>query len=93
MGKSELENANIAFSKGEMDQCLVHTSNLLNRNSNDIQALLLKAKVYYKMQKWGEALNNINKILEIEGGNELALNYKEMITNIISFWNKDHYNP
>jgi tetratricopeptide (TPR) repeat protein len=93
MSESELKNANFAFSNGDLDQCLVHTNNLLDDNRFDSEALLLRAKVYYKKQNFGEALNCINRILEKEKSNEIALNYKEMIMNIISFWNKDHYNP
>lgn len=93
MSESDLKNANIAFSNGDLDQCLVYTHELLDENKFDCDALMLQAKVYYKKQDFGDALNCVNRILEKEKSNEIALNYKEMIVNIISFWNKDHYNP
>jgi predicted Zn-dependent protease len=93
MDKSDLKTANVAFSEGDVDKCLNQTNQILTDNPGNIEALLLQIKVFYKMQRWGDALNNINKILELENDNQLALNYKEMITNIISFWNKDYYNP
>jgi len=93
MDDSELKEAKKAFTVGDLDLCLNCTSRILAGKPSDIEALMLQAKVFYKMQKWGDALNNINKILEFDKDNEPALNYKVMITNIISFWNKDHYNP
>jgi hypothetical protein len=50
-------------------------------------------KIYYKNQEWGEALNLLNKVLDIEPDNVLALNYKKMITDILKFRHTDLYNP
>jgi len=55
--------------------------------------MLLRAQVYYKMQQWGNALNDLNHLLMLEPENTAAQNYKTMVLNIISFWNKDNYNP
>jgi tetratricopeptide (TPR) repeat protein len=93
MSESDLKTANNAFSEGDLDVSLKQTNRILTDNPGNIEALMLQARVFYKMQRWGDALNNVNKVLEIETDNKLALNYKEMITNIISFWNKDYYNP
>jgi hypothetical protein len=66
-------------------------------NSTDgsltIDRLLLRAKTCYRLQKWGEALNDLNMILEKEPQNNMAINYKSMILDIINYWNKDNFNP
>ena len=75
---------------GEVETLL---SNYLSNNPLDIEAMLLRAQVYYKMQQWGNALNDLNHLLMLEPENTAAQNYKTMVLNIISFWNKDNYNP
>ena len=66
---------------------------ILNRDIRNIECLLLRGKIYYKLQKWGNALNDFNLILDMETDHQIAKNYKSMILDIISFWNKDNYNP
>ena len=75
---------------GEVETLL---SNYLSNNPLDTEAMLLRAQVYYKMQQWGNALNDLNHLLMLEPENTAAQNYKTMVLNIISFWNKDNYNP
>ncbi|NLU38348.1 MAG: hypothetical protein GXX78_05590 [Bacteroidales bacterium] len=75
---------------GEVETLL---SNYLSNNPLDTEAMLLRAQVYYKMQQWGNALNDLNHLLMLEPENAAAQNYKTMVLNIISFWNKDNYNP
>ena len=75
---------------GEVETLL---SNYLSNNPLDTEAMLLRAQVYYKMQQWGNALNDLNHLLMLEPENAAAQNYKTMVLNIISIWNKDNYNP
>lgn len=59
----------------------------------DTEAFMLKAKILYRQQKWGDTLNILNKILNIDPTNKQACNYKTIIQNILTFWHKDNYNP
>lgn len=91
--KNHLIKAEGYFEKGELANGLMEIEHLLKTAQNDCNALMLKAKIFYKQQKWGDALNALNRILELEPEHEPAKNYKQMVMDIISFWNKDSYNP
>lgn len=81
-----------AFEKGDVEETLKYVESVLVDGTN-LDALLLRAKVNYQKQYWGNSLNDLNKVLDIQPQNEVALNYKRMILNILSYWNKDNYNP
>lgn len=88
-----LENANKAFDDGELEKSREALNQIIETDSANLEALILRAKVFYNLQKWGEALNDLNRVLEIDSENQHAKNYKEMVMNILSFWHKDNYNP
>jgi len=81
------------FNAGSTNESLFILDEILSQESLNVDCLMLRAKVYYRLQKWGDALNDLNKIQEIEPDHRMAQNYKSMVMNIISFWNKDNYNP
>lgn len=91
--KNRLIEAEEYFEKGELANGLLAIEHLLETEQNDCNVLMLKAKIFYKQQKWGDALNALNKILELDPEHEPAKNYKQMVMDIISFWNKDSFNP
>ncbi len=88
-----LKKANELFELGNIDESLFLTEEVLKMNDKDVEALILLSKIFYKNQEWGKSLNCLNKILDIQPGNNIALNYKQMVLNILTFWNKDNYNP
>jgi hypothetical protein len=85
--------AEILFNEGNTLESLTVLNEILKSESRNTDSLLLRAKVFYRLQKWGDALNDLNLILEIDPDQKMAINYKTMVTNIISFWNKDNFNP
>jgi Flp pilus assembly protein TadD len=91
--ENQISLANQLFKEGKIKESFSIAVSLLDENNNDIDVLLLMAKIYYKNQECGEALNLLNKVLDIEPDNVLALNYKKMITDILKFRHTDLYNP
>jgi tetratricopeptide (TPR) repeat protein len=89
----ELNTAENLFGKGELEECLNLINEELESDENNSDALVLRARVYYNQQKWGAALIDLNKVLVQNEKHVLAKNYKQMVLNILSFWNKDSYNP
>lgn len=89
----ELNKAEILFNEGKLNEALELLNEYSKNDPFNIECLLLRAKAYYKMQRWGDALNDLNSVLNKEPENKVANNYKSMVINIISFWNKDNYNP
>jgi predicted Zn-dependent protease len=91
--KSDFERALLAYEKGDLDESLIMAGSLLKGDENNCELLLLKAKIMYKQQKWGDALNVLNSILLIDSNHTAAINYKQMVMDILTFWHKDNYNP
>ncbi len=60
---------------------------------NTVEYFLLKGKVQQKFQKWGDAINAYNKVLELEPENTDAQSNLRLIKNILNFWNPDLLNP
>lgn len=89
----QLREAETEFDKGNLDQCCLILNQIIADDHYNTQALMLRAKVNYNWQKWGDALNDLNRILEVDPEHQLAKNYKQMVLNILTYWNKDNYNP
>jgi hypothetical protein len=85
--------AETLFNDGNTHESLDVLSEILKSDCKNVDSLLLRAKVFYRLQKWGDAINDLNLILEIDPENQMAKNYKSMVMNIITFWNKDNFNP
>jgi hypothetical protein len=62
-------------------------------NDNNSEVLFLKGEIYFKLQRWGEALNHFSLFLEQFPSEQKAESYCIMIQNILSFYHKDLYNP
>ena len=60
---------------------------------NTPRYFLLKGKIEQKYQNWGEAMNDFNRVWEIESENTEAANNLHLIKNILNFWNPDLLNP
>ncbi len=93
MINKEIEKARIEFELGSLDKSLLIVDKILHDDGNNIEALIIKAQVYYKQQKWGDTLNLLNQVLDIEENNKIALSLKQMVMGIVKFWHKDNYNP
>ena len=60
-------------------------------NRSDV--LFLKGEIYFKLERWGEALNHFSLFLEQSPSDKKAESYCLMIQNILGFYHKDLFNP
>jgi regulator of sirC expression with transglutaminase-like and TPR domain len=90
---TEQIKAETLYNTGNTVEALEVLDLLLKSNPTDCESLMLRAKVFYRLQKWGAALNDLNLILDNEPENQTAINFKTMVLNIITYWNKDNFNP
>lgn len=58
-----------------------------------IERLLEQGREHYKKNAWGEALNDFNRVLQLDAGHTEAQQYAEMIREILAFRYTDIYNP
>ena len=57
------------------------------------EVLFLKGEIYYKLQRWGEALNQFSMYSTRFPDDPKSKSYCSMIQNILGFFHKDFYNP
>lgn len=91
--EDKLKLAGEAFEKGDLQNGIAIVDRLLEEDSFNTEALMLKAIFFYKQQKWGDALNALSKVQDIEPNHQSAIYYRQMINSILTYWNKDNYNP
>ena len=93
MGELEIivERAKEALDQNRHEEALI----ILNEIAiaNDGEVIFLKGEIYFKLQRWGEALNQFSLYLEQYPSDKKAESYCAMIQNIMGFYHKDLYNP
>jgi len=62
-------------------------------NFSDVEALLLRGRIHYKMQKWGDAMNDYSSVLELDPDQPEAKSGLEMARNILGYFTPDMFNP
>lgn len=86
-----LIRAKEAYNEGRLEEVM---GILQDEEFNDnLEALFLKGDSYYKLQRWGEALNCFSVYLEKDPDNVKVKSYIQMIQNILGFHHKDFFNP
>jgi len=89
----EFEEVNQLFEQNELGKALEMLDNLIPENHSDIGLLLLRGRIYYKMQRWGDAMNDYAAVLDIESQNHEAKVGLEMSKNILGYFTPDMFNP
>lgn len=93
MGESEtiLNSAKEALEQNRHEEALKILEKLMIENNSD--AIFMSGEIYFKLQRWGEALNQFSLFLEQYPSDPKAESYCVMIQNILGFYHKDLYNP
>jgi len=86
-----LKRAEEAYEQNRNEEALTILNDATIANNGD--AIFLKGEIYFKLQKWGEALNQFSLFLEKYPSDRKAESYCAMIQNILGFYHKDLYNP
>ena len=79
--------------QNELSRSLELLNELIRLDSTDVSALQLRARIYYKMQKWGDAMNDFSSVLELEPNNPEAKSGFQMAQNILGYFTPDMFNP
>ena len=65
----------------------------IEKTPDDRQLLLTRGKLHYRLNEWGRALNDFNRVLALDPAATEAAQYAGMIREILEFRYKDIYNP
>lgn len=84
MEKAILKEAQEYLNAERFNETIDFVLQQLKSNPDNIDLLMLLGKGYFKMQKFGEAKNIFNQILNLDGENKEAFVYIELIERIIT---------
>lgn len=93
MMENLLTEAKTLFDKNELTGSLETVSRVIELDKKNKEALLLSARIKYKMQRWGDAMNDYCSVLEIDQENQEAKSGIEMARNILGYFTPDMFNP
>ena len=88
-----ITDAKLLFEQNELDKAMQILNELILTNGSDIQALNLRGRIYYKSQKWGDAMNDYSSVIEIDSDNAEAKTGLAMARNILGYFTPDMFNP
>jgi len=77
----------------ELVGALDMVNKIVGNDPGNGDAFLLRARIHYKMQKWGNAINDYCSVLEIEPENQEAKSGIEMAKGILGYFTPDMFNP
>lgn len=89
----DFKEASRLFEQNELGKAKEMLDQLILKNTTDIQMLMLRGRIFYKMQKWGDAMNDYVAVLELEPENAEANSGLEMAKSILGYFTPDLFNP
>ena len=88
-----LTEARELFEMNDLAGSLESVTKYLTGNKDNKEALLLRARIQYKMQRWGDAMNDYHAVLDIDPNNREARSGLEMAKSILGYFTPDMFNP
>ena len=88
-----LVEAKVLFDENELVGSLGKVNKFILNNKCDCDALTLRARIQYKMQNWGAAMNDYYSLLELDPENQEAKSGIEMAKSILGYFTPDMFNP
>lgn len=81
------------FEGNDLDGSLQLLNECAQESQVDKQVFVLRARVRFKQQNWGGAMNDFMSVLEVDPENREAKTGLAMTQNILGYFNPDLYNP
>ncbi len=89
--EKSISQAKAALQDNRPHEALTILNTLSVEDRRDV--LFLRGEIFFKLQRWGEALNQFSLYLEQSPSDKKAESYCLMIQNILGFYHKDLFNP
>jgi tetratricopeptide (TPR) repeat protein len=89
----DITEAKQLFEQNELDKALQILNEFILTNESDVQALNLRGRIHFKLQKWGNAMNDYSSVLETDPENAEAKAGLAMAKNILGYFTPDMFNP
>ena len=85
--------AKLLFDQNDLFGSFEKVSRCILKEDNKLDAFLLRGRIHYKMQNWGDAMNDYYSVLEIDPENQEAKSGLEMAKSILGYFTPDMFNP
>lgn len=79
--------------QNELSRSLEILNEQIKVDSTNVPALQLRGRIHYKMQNWGDAMNDFSSVLELDPDNPEAKSGLQMARNILGYFTPDMFNP
>lgn len=79
--------------QNELSKAFKVLNEMISKDSSDLQSILLRGHINYKIQHWGDAMNDYASVLELDPDNQEAKSRLEMAGNILGYFTPDLFNP
>ncbi|HCY42163.1 MAG TPA: hypothetical protein DHV48_12545 [Prolixibacteraceae bacterium] len=87
-----LYEATLLLEKNDLAGSLEKVNQLILTDANR-ESFLLRGRIHYRMQKWGDAMNDYYSVLELDPHNQEAKSGLEMAKSILGYFTPDMFNP
>jgi hypothetical protein len=88
-----LNDAKLLFGQNELLDSLEKVNIIVLNDKVNIEALMLRGRIQYKLQLWGDAMNDYYSVLELDPENLEAKSGIEMAKSILGYFTPDMFNP
>ena len=88
-----LNEAKALFEQNELTGSLETVNRYMVIEMKNIEAYLLRARIFYKLQRWGDSMNDYSTVLEIDPNNQEAQSGIQMARSILGYFTPDMFNP
>lgn len=65
----------------------------IERDTRNTSLYIERGKLHYRLNAWGDALNDFNRVLQLDASHAEAQQFATMVQEILEFRYKDIYNP
>lgn len=93
MGENKFLQAKQLFEANDLAGSLRILDDCISAKTGDKNIFGLRARIRFKQQDWGGAMNDFLSVLDLEPENNEAKTGLEMTQNILGYFNSDLYNP
>jgi tetratricopeptide (TPR) repeat protein len=88
-----LEQVKDLIESNKLDEAQKLIQKSLDVDSSSEALYFYLGQIYYRQQKWGEAINAYHQVLELNPDHKEAQSNIEMAKNILGYFTPDMFNP
>lgn len=89
----DFSKAKELFDANQIEEAQLVLNSIIEKEPGHFQAILLRGRIFSKKQNLGKAINDYEKVIELDPENKEAKTGLEMAKNILEYFTPDLLNP